>query len=119
MPKRLEMEKKKQDYLSLLPTNTEILPETYPVRMKTEYLNYRAMADKESIALILNFMDIKEMLLINGNLNDDISMKKSFKNKSVYSFHQNSNAYKQKVYEMDIRADIVNSDKLETFNFRK
>jgi hypothetical protein len=116
MPKRLKVGKKTQDWLAFLPPDSSMYPDTYPILMKTSAFNYGAMADGRSLKLILGFLDVKEIILINGNIMEDLNLKSKFPHKNMFSFHDKKNLEKKYTKSLDtreIRAE-VNGEKLES-----
>lgn len=117
MPKRQKVgAPKTQDWLAFLPPDSSMYPDTYPIRMKTSAFNYGAMADGRSLKLILGFLDVKEIILINGNIMEDLNLKSKFPHKNMFSFHDKKNIEKKYTKSLDtreIRAE-VNGEKLES-----
>lgn len=83
--------------------------------MKIKTLGYNCLADGDSVRLILGFLDVKDILLINGSLNDDLTLKSMFLNKSIHSFHKSTH-YSKPLENNEIRAE-VNTDKLNKLSF--
>jgi len=118
MPRIKDAENKKKNYLTIIPKNTDILPDTYPLRIKVENINYKNTADFNSVKLILNFLDVKEVILQDGNAMDDMQMKSKLNEKSLYSLVTNNGVFTKKFYTEEVRAEI-NTEKLEGIKFKK
>lgn len=50
MPKKLEVEQSKKNYLAIIPKNSDLLPDTYPLNIKVDNYNYKSTADYNSVA---------------------------------------------------------------------
>lgn len=118
MPRKLEVEQTKKNYLTIIPKNTDILPDTYPLRIKVENINYKNTADFNSVKLILNFIDVKEIILQDGNAMDDMQMKSKLNERNLYSLVTNNGVFTKKFHTEEVRAEI-NTEKLEGIKFKK